>query len=573
MSYKNVVQYARREGNPEMLNYLETKEVELARDFLKSLEEPLYQRWITMNEPQGDGSIECDMNYYILTPPSASDPLLKVTLRSLTNEFMNYLEKNCFAVIDCRNHEFLITTFEPMNIRESFWRFLQTTYDENSLNSRWKLIKSIYRIGFYKNIPTPSALRDTIINEKIHLEVENQSGSFGDSVKSCMFCGRESISYEAKKGYVEFSSQRPQNKFSTENSHICPVCAFSVCVSPVRSSMSVGQNKVDLIALGAGRDEEDRFSHIFGRLFGISIGNYIAISSLRSFQESYGTTVLTYLSSSRIPLSALADLDFKIDNLATGSEVDKEKILAIKAFEPVLGYKILQRAHYNKSLEKEYKKALWTILKGDYFSLFAHVGTLIQNFISWEKEVTLDNGIYQLIKYEVIKMEERPDIVFGTALLIDAFLPASWSKENEDLKTGVRKVAYYLEKPEQVLYRLRQITGKDYATLRRDFGNKAQFTLLSNFLEKIHQEENLGDFRNEQNERKEHVEEITGRSYNGSEKLFLYHDDILKVYMYIQRLLTDECKNPKELKRKYSDIINRIKYALIARRPELLGGL
>lgn len=573
MSYKKIVQYARREGNPEILNYLETKEVGLAKDFLRSLEEPLYQRWITMNEPQGDGSIECDMNYSLLVPPTASDPLLNITLRSLTTEFLDYLARNHFAVIDCRGCEFLISTFEPMDIRESFWNFLQTVYDDSFLEKRWEFIKFSYRMRNYRDIPSPFVLRDTIIKERIFLEIENQSARFGDSIRSCMFCGRESKTFKAREGYVEFSSQRPQNKASTENPYMCPICIFSVYISPIRSSMSTGQKKIDLITLGAESNEQDRFSHIFSRLFGVSVGNNIAISSLSNFQESYGITTLTYLSASRIPLSTLADEDFSVANLTTGSNLDKKRILAIKAFEPVLGYRVFLRMRYNKSLENEYKKALWSILKKDYFSLFNYVGILIQNLISWKKEVTLDNGILQLIKYEVIKMEERPDIVFGTALLIDAFLPPSWSKENEHLKTEVRKVAYYLEKPEQVLYRLRQIEKKDYVTLRRDFGNKTQFKLLKDFLTKINQEENLGNFEEEQVKRKEHAEEASGHSYNESERLFLCHDDILKVYMYIQKLLADEYRNPKELKRKYTDIINRIKYALIARRPELLGGM
>jgi hypothetical protein len=573
MGYKKVVQYARYTCDPEILNYLDCKEVGLAKDFLKGLGEPLFQKWITMNEPHGDGSIGCDMAQSLLIPPAASDPLLKVTLRSLTNEFLDYLEKNYHAVIDYRNSEVLISTFEPISIRESFWEFLQTVYNDDFLERRWKFIQSAYRVKDYENIPLPPVLRDTIINEKLHLEVENQSGSFGDSIKSCMFCGRDSKTYIAKGGYVEFSSQKPQSKISTKNPYMCPICIFSVYVSPIRSSMPLMSKKVDLVTLGVNSDERSKFSHIFDRLFGISIGDSIAISSLGSYKKSYETTALTYLSSSRVPLSALADEDFRIANLTTGLDLDKKKILAIKAFEPVLGFKVLYRVRHDKSLESEYKKALWTILKGDYFSLIKHVGILIQNLISWKKEVTLDNGIYQLIKYEVIKMEERPDIVFGTALLIDAFLPASWKKENEKLKTEVRKVAYYLEKPEQVLYRLRQITKKDYATLRRDFANKAQFKLLKDFLTRIHEEEALGDFEEEQAQRKAYVEEVSTNTYNGSETLFLYHDDILKVYMYIQGLLAAEYKKPNELKRKYSEIINRIKYALIAKRPELLGGI
>jgi len=570
---KRIVQYARWKKKPEFLSSLNPEDVEFAKEFLKKLDEPLFHRWLLNNEVNGYGY---NINYhytYEFNPPTASDPLLNTTLEFLMKEYLDFLEEKYFVGIEYKDDRVLLFSFEEVDLNELFWKFLKEKYDDKFLRVRWGLIKSVYNLKeFPRIIPTPFEVRDLILTNKIGLEVKNESVSFGDDAKSfCLFCGRDSENFEVKTGYVEFASQRPQKGFSTQNPQICPICVFSVYISPIRTSMGTGQQKTDLVALKTSL-KESKFSYIFNRLLGVSTGDYISIFGLGQQEAGYGKTALTYLSSSRIPLYVLNEEEFEITNLLTNSNLSREKILAIKIFEKLLGYSVMWRVQNNPRAEQEYRKALLTILNGEYFSLFRHLGVLAQNLRTKNRELILDSGIYHLIKSEVIKMEERPDIVFGTALLIDAFLPRQWQKESDELKTEVRKVAYYLEKPEEVLYRLRQIKKEDYATLERDFSNKAQFKLLKELLKKIHEEENLGDFEEEQTERRKKIEEISGNTYDDSERLFLRYDDILKVYMYIQRILSEQYHDPKKLKKKYSELVGRIKYALVARRPELLGG-
>lgn len=565
MGYKEVVQYARWKNDFQNLNNLKPEDVPMAKNLLKTLDEPLYLRWILFNQPQGENIIEHDFFNYVLSPPQASDPILNVALELLVKDFLHYLEKNYFAVIRNLGSELEISTFEPIDLDQSFWEFLGSTYDDFYLQSRWALIQSVYRLQQYRNLPSPISLRDIIIQEKIPLPVTKEIGSFGDVVAGCMFCGRESITYEVKKEYVEFASQRPQSRILNKNASFCPICLFASYISPIR-------NPNNCITLEANYEKEE-LSHLFNRIFGISIGNLITISFHSRLVSSYGKTALTYLAASRIPLNILIDPDFDVVNTVTASPLKKKKILAMKAFDSILGYEVFNRRIRGiNPLEREFKKALWAIINDEYFSLLPSVSLLARNLAPRKRELLLEDGIFELIRNEVIGMEERPDIVFGTALLLDAFLPKTW-KDTEDLKTEVRKVAYYLENPEQALYRLMQITGQDYTTIEQSFRNKTQFKLLRDLLIKIHQEEKLGDFEKEQKERKKWIEESGGFSYDERERLFLYHDDILKVYMYIQDLLSAEEPDPKRRKKKFSDLMTRVKYALIAKRIELIGGM
>jgi hypothetical protein len=566
MGYKEVVQYARWKNDFQNLNNLRPEDVPMAKNLLKALDEPLYLRWILFNQPQGKNIIEHDFFDYVLSPPpQASDPILNVALELLVKDFLHYLEKNYFAVIKNQGSGLEISTFDPIDLDQSFWEFLGSTYDDSYLQSRWALIQSVYRLRQYPRLPSPILLRNMIIKEKIPLPVTREIGSFGDVVAGCMFCGRESKTFEVKKEYVEFASQRPQSRILNKNASFCPICLFASYISPIR-------NPNNCITLKANYEKEE-FSHLFNRIFGMSIGNLTTISFHSRLVSSYGKTALTYLAASRIPLNILVDPNFDVINTVTASPLKKKKVLAMKAFDPILGYEVFtRRIRGSNPLEREFKKALWAIMNDEYFSLLPSVGFLATNLASRKRELLLDNGIFELIQNEVIEMEERPDIVFGTALLLDAFLPKTW-KDTEDLKTEVRKVAYYLENPEQALYRLMQITGKDYATIEQSFRNKTQFKLLRDLLIKIHQEENLGDFEKEQEERKKWIEESGGSSYDETERLFLYHDDILKVYMYIQDLLVAEEADPRRRKKKFSDLMTRVKYALIAKRIELIGGM
>ncbi len=568
---KKIVQYSRLKNNPEILSTLSTEQVEGAKDFLKRLDEPLFHRWILNNDV--DDKIH-DIRQplpYEFNPPTASDPLLSTTLDFLVREFFDYLEMNYYAITEYKKNKVTIFSFEELDINEVFWEFVERRYDDKFLKFRWNLIRSVYNLKEFSDIPSPIEMRDLILNNRIQLEVESRPLGFGDSTKEyCLFCGRESDTYEAKTGYVDFSSQRPQKTMSTQNPRICPVCVFSVYISPIRTSMGTGQQTSSLITLRTSLEGE-KFSYVFNRLLGISTGDYISFYSFSRKEADYGKTVLTYLSASRTPLYALNDESFQITNLSTNCGLNREKILAIKTFESLLGYNSFWRVQ-NTPKEQEYRKALMSILNGNYFSLFRHVGVLSQADFRRNRELILDDGVYQLIKNEVIKMEDRPDIVFGTALLIDGFLPPQWQKESDELKTEVRKVAYYLEKPEEVLYRLRQIKGKDYTTLNREFSNKAQFKLLRELFNRLYGEEGLGDFEEEQSERKKFAEEASGRTYDNREKLFLNFDDILKVYMYIFRILSEKYPEPKKREKKYSDMMGRIKYALVAKHPELLGG-
>jgi nuclear transport factor 2 (NTF2) superfamily protein len=168
----------------------------------------------------------------------------------------------------------------------------------------------------------------------------------------------------------------------------------------------------------------------------------------------------------------------------------------------------------------------------------------------------IDKGIYKLIKWGVIHMKESK-LIFGTALLIDAFMTG------QD-ETTARKIAYYLEDPEKVLYRLRQIRKKDTTSLTRNFSNEASYKLLKELLCEIYEKNGYGDFK-----------EKIKMDENGQESMRLSLDDILKTYLYIRDYIwenSEKIVDDRTIRKKYSDFMSRVKYALVARRPELLEG-
>jgi hypothetical protein len=564
MHYKLVVQRARLENNPEILSMLKKDEIEWAREFLKKLDEPLFLRWLSIHDVNGK-SESFSTVITTFSPPSSLDPLINTTLQTLTDEFLNYIEEKHYAAISFQDSSVAIHSFRKIDLTEVFCDFVKEKYSDAQLLKRWELIKATYNLKDQTKIPSPSEVKRAILDGRLSLEVEAAGVGFGDDVKDyCMFCGRTGDNYIAVTGFADFSSQRPQKGFSTSNPKICPICVFSVYVSMVRTSQGTGQQQKELVALKTTRKEAP-FAYVFNRFLGIATGEYLSSMNLTQREDAFGKSALTYITASKLPLQILGDREFNVKNLSANTNLDRNKCIAIKIFDSVLGYDRLWRPDD----EQEYKKAHYAILRNNYFSLFKHLGALLQNK-GKKGRVTLDNGIYQLIKYEVIKMEDRPDIIFGTALLIDAFMPSS---QSEDVKTGARKVAFYLEKPEEVLLRLRQMNKKDYTTLYKDFTNKAQFKLLKDLLVRIHEEEGYGDFEQEQLERKQVIEQKADFTYDEGEQLFLRFDDLLKVYLYIQKILSQKYgDNPKRFEKEYSDFMARIKYALVARRPELIQG-
>jgi hypothetical protein len=95
---------------------------------------------------------------------------------------------------------------------------------------------------------------------------------------------------------------------------------------------------------------------------------------------------------------------------------------------------------------------------------------------------------------------------------------------------------------------------------------------LKQLLNTVNHEEELGDFDEEQEERKRSIEEAADISYDDGERLFLRLDDILKVYMYIHNIMSNDYQDTGKRKKKYSELMGKVKYALVARRPELLSG-
>lgn len=564
--YRVIVQYARYTKTPKILSHLKPENVEDAIHFLKRLDAPLYHRWLIRHQEKLTGQeLNVQMHFTKFFPPIASDSLVNTALSVLTHEFLTYLESQCM-VIDYSEESVLIGSFEQIDKNSSFFDFLQETFGSGQLEKRWSLVATTHNMQriYDKNFYPPEQIINDIIEDKIPLETGvTVTQAFSDDVSDyCFCCGRTGKNYVAKDGFLELSAQRPQSRPSTKNPKICPVCILSVMISLIRTSSGSGQRKTSLVALRALKHNEP-YDYVFNRLIGVTVGGCIATGALAR-QKNLGKTAQMYISSSTLPKYVLADEALELVNLSTQTKVNTKKSHLIKIFEDVLGYKQTWRSD-----EPVFLKAHYSIIKGQYYSLFKHLAVLLSNRSKSSRSEFLDRGIYEMIKHEVISMEERPDLVFGTALLIDAFMPSTFEKE--DIKTEARKVAFYLDKPEEVLLRLRQINeGKDYATLRRDFSNRAQYKLLEDLLIRIHKEEDYGDFREEQNERKAFIEKVTGKSFGDQERLFLRFDDLLKIYLYIQNIFSEKYPNdPKRLKKGYSDFISRIKYALVARRPEL----
>ncbi len=168
-----------------------------------------------------------------------------------------------------------------------------------------------------------------------------------------------------------------------------------------------------------------------------------------TYIDKYGETTVTHLVASTAPIELLQDQNVNLISGASENPLDKQKIIAIKSFEELIGFRKMYKP-YNESC---FRKIHYDILTGNFFSIFGHLAGL-----SNRKEL-IDNGIYRLVRYGVIELDDAR-IVFGSALLIDAFLPKSWAKAADDAKTDTRKVAYYLEQPEEVLYRLRKISDE-----------------------------------------------------------------------------------------------------------------
>lgn len=558
------------------MDSIDPGDVTAAECFLKRLNDPLYHRWLVRNTPTGRDIGPIKTQVLVFRPPTSIDPLLSSTLDFLTTEFLDYIEREYFVSVLKADGRCSLVTFRDLDLKSIFHEFLKNRYNDDFLKYRWGLISTIYNLKKFPNIPSPIAIREIIIANDLGLEVEEGVG-FGDNLKdSCLFCGRSSLNFEVKSGFADFASQRPQSGISTKNPRICPVCILSVYVSLIRTSSGTGNMRSELISLKFTSREDvyaiDHFSHIFSRLLGISVNNYLTDLGYARFLNEYGKTAITHLLASDVPEYAIGE-GMEIWNLSTRTKLDLKSIKMIKAFEPVIGRRAFWVARNRKDYEQEYRKALFAAVLGrDPFALIARVGRLCH--LSGNPLRLLDEGIFELIKTEVIKMEERPDIIFGAALLIDAFLPKKREKD-ESKKTEIRKIAYYLERPEEVLYRLGQLNdGKDFTILKRDFGNRAQFKLLKELLCRIHEEEGYESFDQEQEERKAFVGSKTEKEYEDTgETLFLRFDDIIKVYVYLRHLLSRKYPSDhKKQEREYSELIQRIKYALIARRPELMGG-
>jgi len=557
--YKGIIQYALSEGTA-FLNAINPAEVDQAKRYSRELDQPRIVRWLYEHEPTGK-SMQIPSKFSEFYPPKSSDPLVNVALESLCREFFSYLESNHVAV-HYLEQQVIFEYFKDEDFTDLFHKFLSKRYDNRRLIERHSLVKECFRIKSYWN---PINVRNEILNQKIPLEVPEPVTTFGDNVRRyCLFCGRPGNWKEARGGYVDFAQQRPQNDMSTRSVRICPVCLFASLVSVIRTSEGAGNTKSNLIVLKTTHQEEPA-TFIFNRILGLTTGNLVTIQRLARGEQKFGKAFLTYLSASVLPKEALLKEEFRIEDLSSETILDKRKLLVIKAFETVLGLNSFWRLRDNP----HYQKAYYSILRSNYYELFGHLGPLLS---SRRRNEVLELGIYRLLRYGVISMDENPEVIFGTAFLIDSFMPEQWQKD-EDIKTEARKVAFYLERPEEVLLRLRQMSKKDYATVREDFRNKASFMLLMKLLMKIHEKEGYGGFRTEQEERRRFVEQSTKRSFGLGNCLFLYFDDIIKVYLYIRNVVKDVYgPDPRQIRKGYSDFMSRIKYALIARRPELTEG-
>ncbi|HDQ05959.1 MAG TPA: hypothetical protein ENN36_04460 [Candidatus Bathyarchaeota archaeon] len=566
--YKGIIQYSlfyarEHDGKLTHLNAIGQEEIKHAKDYARRINQPKVVRWLTKNESKSEGQvIKIPSRFSEFSPPQSTDPLINASLKALIYEFFSYLEANYVAVHYSEN-QILFEYFTDEDFTKRFHEFLKEKYDNSSLKKRWGLVKGVFRLRDYYN---PIDVRDEILTRKIPLEIPEFSLTFGDDVKNyCFFCGRPGEWKVSRGGFVDFAQQRPQSRTKTRSILICPVCLFSSIISLVRTSEGAGAQKSNLIALQTTY-KNSPVEYVYNRLFGLTTGHLVTIQKFGRLAQELGMTLLTHLSASLLHRAILLDANFRVVDLSSLAELDTKKVLAIKAFEPVLGLNSFWRFRKNSN----YRKAHYEIHRENYYAVFGYIAELLSH-VRWRKKI-LEESIYKLLRYGVIKMNGEPEIIFGTALLIDAFMPEQWQK-GEEIKTETRKVAFYLEKPEEVLLRLRQIRGKDYAIIIEDFRNKASFMLLKTLLTQIYEKENYGDFDKEQKERKSLVEKKIGKSFGAENRLFVGFDDVIKVYLYIQQLMKKKHgPDPKRIQKKYSDFMSRIKYALIARRPELAEG-
>jgi len=548
---KVVVQYARYMRDERILQYLSKIERQEALAYLQKLDEPLLiRRLLQSQELQSEEEPSPSVYPHIFSKPDPSDGLISVAIELLVGEFLDYLEKEYFVIVRKSNHETVLSSFEKLDYDALFWDFLIKRYSDDNLRYRWFLVKALYKL---KNYFDPFQIKKSILENRIPLENRDSSSLFNDNSRgNCLFCGREivdsELDHEVKGGFADFASQKPQSDFKTKNAIICSICLFASCVSLIRTSNPQGLGYSANIVLNSTHDKEP-YEAVFNRLTGISVGSFFAMKNVGPQIDKYGKTAVTYLVTSTLPTEFLVEQSTDLISNVSEESLDKKKALAIKSFEEIIGF----RKMYKPTDETCFRKIHYDILKGNLFSVFGHLAGFAQ-----KKEI-IDNGIYRLVRDGVIDLDEAK-IVFGSALLIDAFLPKSWESTTGDVKTDTRKVAYYLEQPEEVLYRLRKISDET-ASITRTFSNEASYKILKDLLQMIYEKENYGTFADK-----------VKQNDMGQEYLLLSLDDILKVYLYIRDYLLEKHRDQDEHKmtKTYSDFMAKIKYALVARRPELI---
>lgn len=551
MRAKVIVQYARYMRDEQILQHLSKIERQEALTYLRKLDEPLLIRRLLQSEDlQSEEKPSPNIYPYIFTKPDPSDGLIAIAIELLIEEFLDYIEKRYFVTVGKSDHKIVLNSFEKLDYDALFWDFLTKRYSDDNLKYRWSLVKALYNLKPYFN---PFEIKKSILENRIPLENRESPSLFNDSSGSnCLFCGREivdsGLDHEAKGGFADFAKQKPQSDFTNRNAIVCSICLFASCVSLIRTSNPQGLRYSANIVLISAHDKEP-YEAVFNRLAGISVGSFFAMKNAGTQIDKYGKTAVTHLVASTVPTEFLVDQSTELMSNASEEPLDKKKILAIKSFEEIIGF----RKMYKPTDESSFRKIHYDILKGNPFSIFGHLAGFAQ-----KKEI-VDNGIYRLVKDGVIDLDEAK-IVFGSALLIDAFLPKSWESTVGDVRTDTRKVAYYLEQPEEVLYRLRRISDET-ANITRTFSNEASYKLLKDLLQMIYEKEDYGAFADK-----------VKQNDKGQEYLHLSLDDILKVYLYIRDYLLEKHRGQDEHKmmKTYSDFMAKIKYALVARRPELI---
>jgi len=550
LGVKIIIQYARYAKNERILQLVHENSKQEALSYLQKLDEPLFIRNLVQSKDSPSISISPQVYSYIFTKPDPSDRLVSIAIEGFIKEFFDYIEKGFFVVVRRNNREIILESFERLDYDALFWDFLTKHYSDDNLNYRWSLVKALYNL---KPFFDPFKIKNSILKNKIPLESRESLSLFNDnSASNCLFCGREiadaEIAHEVKGGFASFASQKPQSDIKTKNAIVCSICLFASCVSLIRTSNPQGLGYATNIVLVAESDKEP-YEAVFNRLIGISVGSFFTMKNAGTNIDKYGETTVTHLVASTAPIELLQDQHVDLISGASENPLDKRKLLAIKSFEELIGF----RKMYKPYDESCFRKIHYDILRGNFFSIFGHLAGL-----SNRKDL-IDNGIYSLVRYGVIDLDDAR-IVFGSALLIDAFLPKSWEKAADNAKTDTRKVAYYLEQPEEVLYRLRKISDET-TSITRTFSNEASYKLLKELLQAIYKEEDYGTF----------ADKIKQNEF-GQEYIFLSLDDILKVYLYIREYLLKRYKDQDEHKMNkiYSDFMAKIKYALVARRPELV---